>query len=268
VFERVGEHYGDLESLEKDSHMVKHWFTTHPTMDTAPPFRFRVVGKFKDCLTRQLKEAVILGNRPNSLNSKGEFGNCTIPRLTIEADQYEMKVKELEKKKKEEEEERLWKELLERVKEGNPTQVNHDMDQELDSTGTLTVTQFTDIRKVRNMRAPETLYRKVGRGEVRGSEGNLSRKTVRKSRNHALARKQNKNENSVGGIEGTPKRKFESQEGELCFSPAKRINLNMHFETWTQKLKPKPSVEIHEKSDNEGLGPTSHATPKGKPLNL
>ena len=60
LFERVGEHYGDMESLEKDSHIVKHWFTTHPTLDTAPPFRFRIVGKFKDCLTRQLTEAVIL----------------------------------------------------------------------------------------------------------------------------------------------------------------------------------------------------------------
>ena len=74
MFERVGEHFGDLESLEKDSLMVKHWFTTHPTRDTAPPFR--------------LKEAVILGNKPNSLNSKGEFVNCSIPRLTIKADQY------------------------------------------------------------------------------------------------------------------------------------------------------------------------------------
>ena len=32
VFDRVGEQFGDLESLEKDSNMVKHWFTKHPTI--------------------------------------------------------------------------------------------------------------------------------------------------------------------------------------------------------------------------------------------
>ena len=70
------------------------------------------------------------------------------------------------------------------------------------------------------------------------------------------------------GSQGTPKRKFEGQEGNSCFSPAKRINLSMHFETaWTEKPKIKPSVEVHEKSDNEGSRPTSYATPKGKPLN-
>ena len=63
VYERVGEHYEDMDSLEKDSHVVKHWFTIPPSMDTPPPFRFKIVGKFKDCLTRQLKEAVILTKR-------------------------------------------------------------------------------------------------------------------------------------------------------------------------------------------------------------
>ena len=116
IFERVGEHYGDLESLRKDSHMVKHWFTSHATLEEAPPFRFKLVGKFKDCLTRQLKEAVILGGKPLSLNSKGEFGNCTIPRLTIEPDLYKQKLKEIEERKNEEEEEKKWKELVEKVR--------------------------------------------------------------------------------------------------------------------------------------------------------
>ena len=58
--------------------MVKHGLTTHPTKDSAPPFMFKIVGKFKDYLTRQLKEAVILGNKANSLNRKGEFSSCSI----------------------------------------------------------------------------------------------------------------------------------------------------------------------------------------------
>ena len=121
VFERVKEHYGDMESLRKDSHMVKHWFTSHPTLNEAPPFRFEIIGKYKDCLTRQLKEAVILGGKPNSLNSKGEFGGCSIPRLTIESDRYKLKLKELEERQKEEEEENKWKELVSRVRSSNTT---------------------------------------------------------------------------------------------------------------------------------------------------
>ena len=56
--------------------MVKHWFTSHSLLENPPPFRFKIVGKYKDCLTRQLKEAVILGGRPNS---KGEFGVTQYP---------------------------------------------------------------------------------------------------------------------------------------------------------------------------------------------
>ena len=67
-------------------------------------------------LTRQLKEAVMLQSRPNSLNSKGEFGACTIPRLVIEEDSYRQKVKEIEEKAQEEEDERKWKYLVDRVK--------------------------------------------------------------------------------------------------------------------------------------------------------
>ena len=73
-----------------------------------------------DCLTRQLKEAVILGGKPNSLNSKGEFGRCNIPRLTIEDDKYKQKVKELEGRLKEEEDDRKWKELVSRVRRNKP----------------------------------------------------------------------------------------------------------------------------------------------------
>ena len=91
-------------------------FTSHPTLEEAPPFMFKLVRKFKDCLTRQLKEAVILGGKPLSLNSKGEFGNCTIPRLTIEPDLYKQKLKEIEKRQNEEEEEKKWKELVEKVR--------------------------------------------------------------------------------------------------------------------------------------------------------
>ena len=61
----------------------------------------------------------MLQSIPSSLNSKGEFGRCEIPRLVIEEDCYKTKMKELEDKKKEEEDDRKWKDLVERVSKGN-----------------------------------------------------------------------------------------------------------------------------------------------------
>ena len=55
-------------------------------------------------------------DKPNSLNSKGEFGGCVIPRLTIEHDMYKKKVNEIEDRKREEEEHMKWKELVDKVK--------------------------------------------------------------------------------------------------------------------------------------------------------
>ena len=37
VFERVKEHYSAMESLRKDSHMVKHWFITHTNLEKPHP---------------------------------------------------------------------------------------------------------------------------------------------------------------------------------------------------------------------------------------
>ena len=65
-------------------------------MDEPLSFMVKNMGRYKDCLTRQLKEAMILINIPNSLNIKGGFGFCEIPRITIEQYTYKQRVKELE----------------------------------------------------------------------------------------------------------------------------------------------------------------------------
>ena len=88
IFERTFEHHGRARSLDEGSFMVKHWFTSHPEEDVQPGFRFRIVGRYKDCLTRQLKEAVRMGHRHGNLNSKAEWGACNIPRLRIEKEEF------------------------------------------------------------------------------------------------------------------------------------------------------------------------------------
>ena len=99
IYERTSEHHEKARSMDEGSFMVKHWFTSHPEEEEQPGFRFRVVGRFKDCLTRQLKEAVRMGHRPGNLNSKGEWGSCNIPRLVIEKEDYAKKKDEIEARK-------------------------------------------------------------------------------------------------------------------------------------------------------------------------
>ena len=89
LYERVGEHFEDANKLERESHMVKHWFLHHQEETKAPKFKFRILGQYRDAMTRQIKEALRVQNRPGNLNSKGEFGGQTIPRLVVEQSEYE-----------------------------------------------------------------------------------------------------------------------------------------------------------------------------------
>ena len=73
VHERVKEHSDNASSLDKDAHMIKHWFLKHPEKQELPKFTFKVLGKYKICLTRQIKETVRISNRPGTLNSMGEL---------------------------------------------------------------------------------------------------------------------------------------------------------------------------------------------------
>ena len=50
--------------------------SSHTEADSPPPFRFRIVKQFKDCLSRQVGEAIaILLSKDKPLNSKSELHN-------------------------------------------------------------------------------------------------------------------------------------------------------------------------------------------------
>ena len=70
------------------------------------------LGKYNDCLTRQIKEALRIQNRPGTVNSKGEFGGGRIPRLKIDKSEYESKMDRLKELKEEEEIDEKWKIFL------------------------------------------------------------------------------------------------------------------------------------------------------------
>ena len=86
---------------------------------------FRVLGKYKDCLTRQLKEAIRVQNRPDNLNSKGEFGGGTIPRLVVEKSDWESKVDMIERAKREAEEDNKWETFM--AGRGHPSKSNESV---------------------------------------------------------------------------------------------------------------------------------------------
>ena len=78
IAERTNEHFNDAESFAKKSHVIKHWIKSHPELNTAPPFKVKKLRQYKDCLSRQVGEAIaILLSRDNLLKSKNEYiKNC------------------------------------------------------------------------------------------------------------------------------------------------------------------------------------------------
>ena len=105
--ERCGEHFRDAESFNKKSHVIKHWMSSHEEADSPPPFRFRIVKQYKDCLSRQVGEAIaILLSKDKLLNSKNEYLQNCITRITVQEDIYERKtriIREEEEEKQDEE---------------------------------------------------------------------------------------------------------------------------------------------------------------------
>ena len=89
IFERANEHWKDACSGKEESHMVKHWQSSHPELETMPKFRIEVIQSFQDAMSRQLSEAVRIELRGEGvLNSKAEYSRCRVPRLTINKEEW------------------------------------------------------------------------------------------------------------------------------------------------------------------------------------
>ena len=76
----------------------------HSDMNQPPPFRFRVLRTFKDCLTRQLSEAININMSKDSLlNSKNEYITNCITCISVQDGAMERKMREREEKQQEKE---------------------------------------------------------------------------------------------------------------------------------------------------------------------
>ena len=56
IHERDVEHLKDAESFSLKSHIVKHWRTAHPELDSPPPMDFKITAMYRDCLYRPIDE--------------------------------------------------------------------------------------------------------------------------------------------------------------------------------------------------------------------
>ena len=102
--ERSFEHLSDARSLESSSHFVKGWMEEHPAQENIPPFRFKIKKTFKDCLTRQVNEAIsIMISKDKLLNGKCDYLNNCIARVTVDEDALEKKRREFREMEEEKE---------------------------------------------------------------------------------------------------------------------------------------------------------------------
>ena len=82
LHERAREHCGAFRAETEDSHILKHW-ANHHGREGQPNFQIRVVKYCKDALSRQVGEAVRIGYRGQTLNSKGGYNRCGLSRLVL-----------------------------------------------------------------------------------------------------------------------------------------------------------------------------------------
>ena len=98
------EHVDDARAFKEGSHIVKHWMENHPSLHKFPPFRYKIRKTFKDCLSRQINEAVaIFMSEETLLNGKNEYMNNCISRVMVNEDNFERKKREFKEEKEEEE---------------------------------------------------------------------------------------------------------------------------------------------------------------------
>ena len=95
LHERSVEHHRDANAFSNKSHIIKHWVMSHPELDERPAFKFTIKTQYKDCLSRQVGEAIeILHSKDDLLNSKSEYLNNCLTRITITEQNWERRERE------------------------------------------------------------------------------------------------------------------------------------------------------------------------------
>ena len=132
IHERAIEHVRDAKTFSTKSHIVKHWMTSHPSLPSPPEMEFSVTGRFRDCLSRQISEALMINNSPDILlNSKGEYGHNSVSRLVVQEDAWVRR----ERDRLEEEQAEVNKKQVEQFKQQKLELVKHKTSKEVHLSG-------------------------------------------------------------------------------------------------------------------------------------
>ena len=84
LYERAAEHHRDFKGKKEDSHMHKHCELEHEGREDII-FQFSILGTYRDALSRQIAEAVsVRRTGAAAINSKGIYNRCSLPRLVVE----------------------------------------------------------------------------------------------------------------------------------------------------------------------------------------
>jgi len=83
LFERAREHVSIAKSFDTKCFIVKHWVNNHFHDDESPTFRFEVLRRQKDVLSRLIHESVVIEQYGN-LNSKKEWRGSVKLRLIVD----------------------------------------------------------------------------------------------------------------------------------------------------------------------------------------
>ena len=78
LYERSTEHVSAAGGFDNDNFIVKHWANEHPDMMDRPQFRFEVIRRHRDPMSRLLHEAIMIESK-GGLNSKGEWNAQSNP---------------------------------------------------------------------------------------------------------------------------------------------------------------------------------------------
>ena len=91
---------------------MKHWMQQHAEDDVMPHFTFTILQSFRDCLSRQVAEAIrIHYSKDTLLNSKNEYGSNHLARVMVEEDAYSKKKRARQEGMEEVMEKRRWEQF-------------------------------------------------------------------------------------------------------------------------------------------------------------
>ena len=105
-----------LSNLDAKSFQIFHWYEKHQNEMTCPIFKFKIYGRFRDALTRQLTEAILILDS-GGLNKKCEFRVNEICRMEAKPPKADMEKERKLKESNEEQESKNIQKFIEKIRE-------------------------------------------------------------------------------------------------------------------------------------------------------